>query len=55
MRASVVDWCKQFFVWERGMCGIMVVIVLKKIIDHELSSLNFKGGLSLIFMCRLDT
>lgn len=37
------------------MCGIMVVIVLKKIIDHELLSVNFKGGLSLIFMCRLDT
>ena len=28
---------------------------LKKVIDHELSSLNFKGGLSLIFMCRLNT
>lgn len=37
------------------MCGIMVVVVLKKVIDHELSSLNFKGGLSLVFMCRLDT
>ena len=29
--------------------------LLKKIIDHELSSLTLKGGLSLIFMCRLDT
>ena len=37
------------------MCGIVVVIVLKKNIDHELSSLTFKCGLSLIFMCRLDT